>query len=98
MPASSGIYVIAKVSKIHGLPMTCEWLYAGQSNNLRRRYVEHNHWSEPNPGLDALRYQESCEFWWTAAPLEELDEIEADLIDALKPAANRRAGNRRRKN
>lgn len=97
VPAVGGIYVIVKTTKMHGLPIACEWIYAGQSKNLKRRYRQHHHWTEPNPGLDALRYQESYEFWWAAAPPEALNEIEADLIYALNPSANRQAGNRPRK-
>ncbi len=94
VPTASGVYVIAHVTRLHGLPIHINWLYVGQSKNLRRRYCEHVHWTEPNPSLDAIRLDHTHEFWWVTAPVDELNTLEADLIDQLNPPANRRRGNR----
>jgi excinuclease UvrABC nuclease subunit len=94
VPEASGLYAVVEVSRLHGLPTSMVWLYVGQSKNLRRRYREHVHWTEPNPGLDAVRLSHSHEFWWTASPHQSLNAIEADLIDQLAPSANRRRGSR----
>jgi excinuclease UvrABC nuclease subunit len=96
VPKIPGLYAIANVSRLHGLPVQVDLLYVGQSNNLRRRYKEHLNWDEPNPHLGAIRRTNSYEFWWTGRAVTDLDLAEADLIEALAPPANRKRGNRKR--
>jgi len=90
VPATPGVYAIARVERFRGLPLQIDYLYAGQSRNLRRRWVEHVDQLEPNPFLNRLARQENVEFWWIALPKGRLGEVEGDLIDRLQPVANRR--------
>lgn len=95
VPTTSGIYAVVHTARIHGLATDVQWLYIGQSRNLRRRCNQHTHWQEPNPALEAIRNTYDYEFWWASVAVEDLDEVERDLIDHLRPAGNRIRGRRK---
>jgi excinuclease UvrABC nuclease subunit len=95
MPQSSGIYVIAKVLRVHGFPVQMEPLYVGQAVNLRRRTEQHQHLLEPNPGLNGIDGTEELEIWWQSVAKEDLNTREAELIQGLQPVANRRGKKRK---
>jgi hypothetical protein len=84
-----------KVRRVEGLPLAAEVIYAGQSTSLRRRWREHHGSQEANPGLQWL--DRKTEFWWKPVPVDQLDEVEAALIDNLGPSANRRRQGIRRR-
>lgn len=84
-----GIYAIASVIRIQGLPVHFEVLYVGQSMNLRRRWIEHLRRTEPNPHLHGVANEECLEFWWKTMAAGSLDQAERELIHRLKPSANR---------
>lgn len=89
VPTSPGIYALASVRRVHGLPTEMEYIYIGKSNNLRRRWTEHLDIREPNPGLHGLGGRYTYEFWWIVMPVDQLSRVEAELIAEIKPPANR---------
>lgn len=90
VPAAPGVYSIARVSRHHGLLLAVEHLYIGKSNNLQRRWREHAHPRESNPGLHGLHGLAELEFWWRRALAEEISQLEDGLIRDLRPQLNRR--------
>jgi len=88
VPRVSGIYAIGRVGRLHGLITDIEWLYVGQSRDMRRRYEQHTHRLEPNPALEAIRDTYDHEFWWIPVTAERLDSVERELIFALQPPGN----------
>lgn len=91
VPELSGIYLVAQISRIHGLPLDMQVLYVGRANNLRRRYRSHVDLREQNPALNRLvaSGRTDIEFWWAALPDGELDAAERRVIKDLMPVANR---------
>ncbi|OBI60631.1 GIY-YIG nuclease family protein [Mycobacterium sp. E796] len=94
VPTTTGVYAIVHAVRVHGLATDVQWLYVGQSKNLRRRCNQHTHYQEPNPALENIRNSYDYEFWWATVPAEFLDEVERDLIDHLQPPGNRIRGRR----
>lgn len=89
IPPRPGLYVIGRAHRFGGLMLRFSPLYAGQSNNLQRRWNEHLDLTEPNPKLHGL-HGGDLEFAWTLADPADLDRDEAHLIHQLAPPANRR--------
>jgi uncharacterized protein (DUF2336 family) len=89
--ARPGVYIIARVRREAGIPLSIHVLYAGKSNSLQRRFREHIAMSETNPALlaMALTTGEGLEFWWAGIDNHMLDIAERHLIQALRPSANR---------
>ena len=66
-------------------------LYVGQSDSLRRRFLQHN--DRPKPEIvKAVEFFPSAEFWYLPLPREEIDSAEDALIDCLGPPGNLRRG------
>ena len=98
VPASPGIYLICtsppgrrrstiiSANDLFGLLYTA--IYAGKSENLRRRFGDHCR----NPKSEILTSREcfaDClDFWFTKLDPSKLDIVEAQLIDCLGPPAN----------
>lgn len=94
VPKVSGVYAIVETTRMHGFPIRTNVLYVGQSKSLQRRYKDHMSRHESNPGLDEMRSSIVAEFWWRRFSEDDLDLVEADLIDELDPPKNRKSGNR----
>jgi excinuclease UvrABC nuclease subunit len=94
VPERSGVYTISRVTRFGGLPLSIKHLYVGRTISLRRRWRDHVHYLEANPGLHGLHRQPEIEFWWAAAPVGELMSIERQLIERLQPELNRLGVNR----
>ena len=95
IPALPGIYVIVRTNQKFGLETTREFMYVGQTKNMRRRLSEHDYAREQNPSLGEFlrnnRSSASLAIWYTTDPAEpNLDRIERELILDLMPAFNRR--------
>jgi excinuclease UvrABC nuclease subunit len=88
-PPIAGIYVYANSALVQGLPMTLEWVYVGQANNLKRRFEQHEIFSERNIGLIRwLRGPSHVEVWYVPLPKSQLSHIEQELVRTLKPKYN----------
>jgi hypothetical protein len=91
VPERAGVYVLARVSRQYGLPVTFEVLYVGRSKNFRRRYREHAVLHEPNPALNRLVISDNqgVEFWYAVMDVSQTSEAERELIRHFLPSANR---------
>lgn len=91
VPERSGVYVLARISRQYGLPVTFEVLYVGKPKNLRRRYREHAVLHEPNPALNRLVVSDNqgVEFWFAVMDDSKTSEAERELIRHFLPGANR---------
>lgn len=84
-----GLYVIKKVNRVLGLPVSSVVLYVGRSKNLKRRFLQHlSPVSEHNQQLLTLSWEEELEFWFAEAPSDKLTRLESLLIRQLEPIAN----------
>lgn len=91
---AGGVYLVARVHRVLGLPARLEPLYVGRTlRQFKQRLHEHaNPWTSHNAGLHAelnAAERNDLEFW-----LLELDPLEAraaerELIRALNPTLNR---------
>ena len=98
VPPSPGVYLVCasppgrrrstttSPNDLFGLLYTA--IYAGRSENLRRRFEEHCR----NPKGEILSSREcfadSLDFWFTRLDPSELAAVETQLIDCLGPPAN----------
>ena len=89
IPDCSGVYAYVEVEREFGLPKNITHYYIGKSNNLRRRFIEHNLKKEQNPIFHQVKNKGNLEFWWRTAPTQEIDQIEKQLINSFKPHGNR---------
>ena len=95
VPAGSGVYVLAEVTRLEGLVLEITPLYVGKSKSLRRRWREHVGNDESNPGLLGLHRRTALEFWWRRTPEHEITKLERQLIAELQPPLNRQGIRRR---
>lgn len=84
--ATAGVYLVHKFYSRVGCYLP---LYAGRSNDLRRRLMQHSHTNCTNPELRSIRLGEMLHF--SAAPVldQPLEVVEASLIQTLRPPFNR---------
>lgn len=94
VPEQSGVYVICSpgLSASAGLfGLLYNALYVGQATDLHSRFLQHRR----TPGREIARMINcfrSLDFWYTPAPEEDLNSVEATLIECLGPPANQQAG------
>ncbi len=94
VPAASGLYLLCG-SPPKRANALCEGklmnvLYAGKTNNLRRRFREHLNSHDAN--ISAIRYvfAESLAFWYgVISHSQKLSSIESIAAACFRPAANR---------
>lgn len=98
VPASPGVYLIyasppgrrrstiTSNNDLFGLLYTA--IYAGKSENLRRRFEDHCR--NPKAEITTSRecFADSIDFWFSRLDPSQLDVVEAQLIDCLGPPAN----------
>lgn len=67
-------------------------LYVGKSKSLRRRFLEHC--NNPQRGVTEVKQclGENLDYWFTEVNPDQIDELEACLIDCFGPPANRIRG------
>lgn len=98
VPATPGVYLICasppgrrhsrtiSSNDLFGLLYTA--IYAGKSENLRRRFEEHC----GNPKVEILSsracFADGLDFWFTRLDSSKLDAVESQLIECLGPPAN----------
>ena len=92
LPTYSGIYAYAEISRVNGLPVSCNWIYIGQSLNIRRRISQgHDYRYETNHELrDWLkRPKKDVELWFCHVQPEDLDTVELQLVSEINPTYNK---------
>jgi hypothetical protein len=90
VPEISGVYAYAHTTAIGGLPIALQWVYVGQTRNLRRRLQEHEDFREPNVELGFwLRTSQGAEVWCVPLPSGRLAPVEVSLVRELRPKFNR---------
>lgn len=90
VPATAGVYVVAEVKRVLGLPISVLPYYVGQSDNLRRRLLQHCDLRQShNQDVYLLSDKPCIEFWWASCNRSDLDLIERHLIRNLQPSMNK---------
>lgn len=92
LPTHSGIYAYAEVRRIAGLVVSTEWVYIGQSRNLKQRISQgHDLRYEKNEDLRfwLKRNFENVELWFAHVDEAQLDEVERELVGAIQPRFNK---------
>ncbi|MFV9634431.1 hypothetical protein [Mycobacterium neumannii] len=91
VPDAPGVYAFGKVAKVLGLPSSIEWVYVGESRNLRLRLANHRAIEEANELLAAwLRSNKSgIEVWYATTELKERKTVERRLIREVAPVFNK---------
>lgn len=100
LPERAGVYAICAPppSPESNLPLgLMNVLYVGESENLRRRFVEHSKTSDGRLAAAKRCYADSLQFWWSEIvghPEQELSDkerivqVEAALLRAFGPPIN----------
>jgi excinuclease UvrABC nuclease subunit len=98
VPTQPGIYAICTpgLAANDGLfDLLYNVLYVGQTRSLRDRFLQHCR----DPHREMARASncfKSLDFWCAPSAREELDSLEALMIDLFGPPANRQSGIRAR--
>ena len=91
IPAQSGIYAYAEVTRQFGMPIEIHWKYIGKSKNLRQRISNgHDVRNEANAELRRWmnRHPARAELWFAPVPESELNLVEAQLVRSAQPDFN----------
>ena len=89
IPETSGVYIVAGAVRVRGFPREMTPLYVGQTNNLRRRFLDHvDVRRSHNLSVLLQSFKGSTEFWWASCEARDLIALERDLIRELKPEYN----------
>ena len=91
IPQSSGVYAICSsppdftqslIKALYNI------IYVGKSKSLRRRFLEHC--NRPKLEIEMAKhcFGDNLEYWFTEVSLDQIDELEARLIDCFGPPAN----------
>lgn len=90
VPTSPGVYVIGCIDQYEGLVLSSNYLYVGETRNLRRRLDEHLPQNEQNAGLRAYLQQNYSEAicWFKPTELERRKKLQDDLIVKIRPRFN----------
>lgn len=91
---AGGVYLVARVRRVLGLPAQFEPLYVGRTlRGFRQRLLEHaNPWTAHNSGLHAelnAAQTEDLELWLLELGPAEARAAERELIRSLNPTLNR---------
>jgi excinuclease UvrABC nuclease subunit len=90
VPESPGVYAILRINRVMGLPMLADPIYIGKSKNLRIRMGRHlDPATAHNEHVGAVNDRESLEFWCNLMPSEQITVAEKNLIQLVKPKANK---------
>jgi predicted GIY-YIG superfamily endonuclease len=84
--------VLGHIQFLEGLEVSREYIYAGRTDNMRRRLSEHTHLTEKNAPLQKYLRTTKREIhvWYsTDFPLDEIPRVEKTLIRDLNPKFNR---------
>lgn len=93
-PTLAGVYAYGIVEReVAGLPVgTYSWAYVGRSDNLARRFSDHDVIRERDPALRQwlADNRERAEVWYASMQAGQTKAIEKHLIRELQPLCNRR--------
>ena len=91
LPIRSGVYAFCEVQRTYDLPTRIRIIYVGKARNLRRRFKQH---LAPlgQHNIELFYALRTCdiEFWY--AQSVEIDYLEKELIEKVKPPFNQRLG------
>ena len=89
IPKLAGIYAIADVSRILGLPTDIQLLYVGRAQNLKKRFLDHiDPRREHNKGLLSRNTTNNFEFWFFELSEDKINHFEKYLIRESNPLEN----------
>ena len=87
-----GLYAYGHDEMCHGLEASRVYVYIGETDNLKRRMVQHRPENEQNLGLKKyLQDQENAKCWYcvlSAPSAKNRKDIEKELIQRFKPKFN----------
>ena len=87
-----GLYAYGHDEMCHGLEASRVYVYIGETDNLKRRMIQHKPENEQNPGLKKyLQDQEDAKCWYcvlSASSDKNRKDIEKELIQRFKPKFN----------
>ena len=74
----------------HDLELRREYVYVGETNNLKRRLGEHLPTTEQNPDLRVhlRRNYESLICWYVPTDADQTREVQDELIRMIQPRFN----------
>ena len=87
----SGIYLIAEVRRVHGVPLEIDVLYVGLSKaGLRQRMKQHLNWKSSHSSelWKQISQRDRLEFWFQEIAADQVDHLETHLIQDLGPEFN----------
>ena len=91
VPESPGVYAICSEPPAFTqsfIKTLYNIIYVGKSKSLRRRFLEHC--NRPKLEIEMAKhcFGDNLEYWFTEVSLDQIDELEARLIDCFGPPAN----------
>lgn len=99
VPPKPGVYLIGHVRKINGLERSRNYIYIGETNNLKRRLQEHSPIKEPKDELrDYIKkHLGDIKCWYCTLPKAKAKEEQDFLIKELSPRFNIQLNTQRKK-
>jgi len=90
VPDSPGVYAIGHREMYYGLEVRREYVYVGETNNLKRRLGEHLPETEQNPKLQAhlRRNYETLICWYAPTETDQTRRVQDELIRMIRPLFN----------
>ena len=90
VPESPGVYAIGHLKSLHGLELKREYVYVGESNNLKRRLDEHLPNTEQKADLKAYlrKHYAALLCWYLPTEANQRWAIQNQLIDRIQPRFN----------
>ena len=90
--AQPGLYAYGHDEMCHGLEASRVYVYIGETDNLKRRMIQHKPENEQNPELKKyLQDQQDAKCWYCvlSAPSDKnRKDIEKELIQRFEPKFN----------
>lgn len=90
VPRKPGVYVIGRVKQYEGLEESREYVYIGESGNLRERLRQHGPQQEPKEGFRRYIQENlnSLKCWYRVFPKDQIKPEQNSLIKKFKPLFN----------
>ena len=90
VPDSPGVYAIGHREMYHDLELRRDYVYVGETNNLKRRLGEHLPETEQNPELRVhlRRNYESLICWYVPTEANQTRPVQDELIRMIRPRFN----------
>ena len=90
VPDLPGVYAIGHREMYNKLELRREYVYVGETNNLKRRLGEHLPPTEQNPKLKAYlrKHYETLICWYVPTEADQTRKIQDELIRIIRPRFN----------